>query len=839
MRRLPLSAILSLWSGVFLVPLAAPLFAAPVAFGPPEPTRSGLGSYYVALSDVDGDADLDVIVANYDGREVVVSKNVGGRFGSYLAGYPSGGAVYARAADLDADGRPDLLNIDFVEHTIGIRYNLGDGSFGERRTVPVGRFPRWIAVADVDLDGLVDLLVANHETANVSILSGAAGHTAVTSTVPCGGHPKTLSTGDLDGDGRVDVVIGNYDENRLSILHNLPGGFTRVDLPFTASGISEIVVADFDRDGRLDLAGACEDGTMGVWRNQGSLSFAGSSYAIGGLAQSLATADFDRDGDLDLAAISYSRDATTVWMNDGTGQFRDPREVPSNFEPRGVAAGDVDGDGFPDLVSANYDPSSPGVFSVMRNRGAAVPVGECPRQSFSTGFGPSQVVAADLDGDGRLDLAVANEDQTASVLLQGGSDGFMPAASYPVGSLSQSLAVGDFDRDGRPDLAVANYSESTVSLLLNDGSGRFVPSVEIPVGSHPRFVVAVDVDRDGAMDLVTADYGDAVRPGTVTVLTNDSKRPKRERDRGRPGPPSQAPKFRPSTYPVGVGPYLVGAADLDRDGRVDLYTSDYDGHTVTVLRQKPNKRFEPFGSYPVGWAVTATAGDLDRDGYLDLVVAGFQEGLISILLNRGDGRFGPRADQRVGQNPRSIEVADLNRDGRSDIVVALAGESRVALLTQRADGTFSTSVCESGSVPKWVTVADVDGDGSLDFVTANYGEETVSIIGEPRIIARQAHPLVGAGHPSSVQLAPCVPNPGSAPVTLSFALPSSMRARLDVFDVSGRRIATLVDGVLEAGSHRATWGGITQAGVRAQAGIYFYRLEAGGQKIQRRMSLVH
>ncbi len=194
----------------------------------------------------------------------------------------------------------------------------------------------------------------------------------------------------------------------------------------------------------------------------------------------------------------------------------------------------------------------------------------CPSPSFGTatnfgaGGGPVGVAGGDFNGDGSLDLAVANyNSDNVSVLLGDGSGGFGTPTNFSVGSIPGSVAVGDFNRDGIPDLAVANNGSNNVTVLLGNGS-----ATNFPVGTAPNWVAVGDFNRDGSPDLVTANYGS----NNVSVLLNLCN------------VSCPSPSYGTATnFPVGTLPVSVAVGDFNRDGNPDLAVANQSSDNVSVL----------------------------------------------------------------------------------------------------------------------------------------------------------------------------------------------------------------------------------------------------------------
>ena len=334
-----------------------------------------------------------------------------------------------------------------------------------------------------------------------------------------------------------------------------------------------------------------------------------------------------------------------------------------------------------------------------------------PRLSFAAGVGPTvpmgfggyrdaaTLVAGDLNGDGKSDLALGSFQDEAVWLALSTQSGRLAIqqAEYRVDGGPAALAAGDLNRDGSVDLVVAEAHSSLVSVLLNDGHGEFAPHVDYPTAASPVSVALADLDGDHQLDVTTAD---ADRKG-VSVLLNR-------------GDGTFAAK---DDYGTALGPVTVAAGDLDRDGHPDLVTANTSG-SVSVLLNRGDGSFGPRVDYAAGGAPNSlTLADFDGDGVLDAAVASArarQGKHVTVLLGRGDGTFRLRRYFPVRAFASRLASGDLNGDGSPDLVFSDGGA--LAVMLNRGDATFQG--------PLWFGLADTiaagdfNGDGRLDLAGA-------------------------------------------------------------------------------------------------------------------------
>lgn len=347
-----------------------------------------------------------------------------------------------------------------------------------------------------------------------------------------GPGPYAIAVGDFNGDGIADLAVTSKDNGTVTILLGKGDGtFTPASGgPVTVgSAPVALLTGDFNADGNLDLAVVnSDDGTVTILLGNGDGTFtqaANSPITVGTKPRSLAVADFNRDGIADLAVANYGDGTVTILLSNGDGTFRQPAGSPVNAgtTPYSVAAGDFNGDGIPDLAIAN---GAADTVTILLGAGDGT-FTQAPTSPTTPGFAPTVVAIADFNGDGKADLAVANNGNNTVTILLGNGDGtFAQAANSPVkvGTSPYSVVVGDFDGDGIADLAVANASgngpkstyKGTVTILQGNGDGTFTPAPQspVPVGNWPISIAAGDFNQDGIPDLAVTNYSS----GTVSVL---------------------------------------------------------------------------------------------------------------------------------------------------------------------------------------------------------------------------------------------------------------------------------------------------------------------------------
>jgi len=421
--------------------------------------------------------------------------------------------------------------------------------------------------------------------------------------------------------------------------------------------------------------------------------------------------------------------------------------------------------------------------------------------SHSAGTAPQDVVVADFNGDGKLDLAVADNGNPSTgdkggvrILLGNGDGTFQPAQFVNAGNNPTFIAAGDFNGDGKTDLAVSDLGalpmggNGNLAVLLGNGNGTFQPPIVLSAGVNPSAMALGDFNGDGKLDIAVIDFGNSSgNNGALYVLLGNGD--------GTFQPPVLVNAGNsPAAFPT-----AIVAEDFNGDGKLDLAVASSDSN-VSVLLGNGDGTFQAPVFYPVFMIPTSlAAGDLKGNGKTDLALASlvcltFCGSSIQVLYGNGDGTFqssqdvsltyadGPPPElpgelslcSALGYKfwkgigiclPLSLQVADFDGSGKASLV-GIGGVPSGGLFVLPGDGDgsfegvlgypdFFEGIWPSpGGGGAGLAVADFNGDGKLDIVStfqgdANNAPNVTVLLNEtvPYGAKTQTKPRLGAGRP--------------------------------------------------------------------------------------------
>jgi hypothetical protein len=719
----------------------------------------GFGPSSFALGDLDGDGDVDILVGDsfFGSPGVSVLKNNGDQTFAAPVYYstPLNEVVGEVAlSDFDSDGDLDAfatIRGDFDQMTkIKVWRNNGDGTFVAPVEFTTGQGPVGIVIADFTGDGKPDVITANYGGSSISILrhNGLAGGSAgflPPVSYSTTNHAEKIAVADVNGDQILDVVtggqVGTTFAASLAVMINTGNGVFAAPVVYDAApggrfGSTAVALADLDNDGDVDLIG-------------------GGLYSSG----------------------SVDNGAVTIRRNNGSGTFGSAEIILfANFtsQPKELTAGNLNGDGFPDIVAAVPSGRAIEGFVTVNSNGSGgfnTPVYyEASQQTFDVA-----IVDLDDDGDGDV-ITLANSSAAVTVHENLGEGSFPVLTRYEVASLSDAVESADIDNDGDIDIVVNGEfdvasNDPLLKILKNNGNGTFAPAIDYTPARNFADMKLRDINGDGFVDLIFAPDGNFPPYHFGTALNN--------------GNGTFAPTVVTNVFSCGEG--TIDAADLDHDGDLDIVLTEEEtcqggeAH-IFIFRNDGNQNFVRMpdinlpGRLPHGLALAEVTGDSNID-----IITVLSDGM-GVFPGNGNLTFGAPIISATA--PFKFKMADFNGDGLLDVGMIMQqpsfGTDSIGTALGNGNGTFQavrtqtgSSVFENLRISNDLEPGDVNGDGTPDLIVFNYASNDVSaFIGNPDGSLRP-HQRYGIGNTPILGTLADFNGDGRIDVAASIGLPPS------------------------------------------------------------------
>ncbi|MCB2206224.1 T9SS type A sorting domain-containing protein [bacterium] len=641
-----------------------------------ECVETGGPTSSLKLADLDGDGHTDLVIG---APFKAYLGNGDGTFG-VPTGLPSTGRGHVAVADMNNDGKLDVVVADLTTNAQNAEIYLGDGAgiFSLSDSYLTDHHSSGVALGHFNSDAYLDVVVSNWNGHSVTVLMND-GTGKFASAVEYPGHTycQQVTTGDFNGDSMDDLAIVSWSLHSVAIrLNDGNGGFSnRTDYSTTGSAPNGIGSADINGDGIIDLA-VCnaysDDVTVFLGASGGTFSVK-TKLPAGDYPTETAFSDVTNDGKPDLLVSHMYSSDVYIYEGDGTGGFtyRDKISFGGIAAPASILNADVNDDGNPDVITGNYSSKNVSVYLGTGNGDFQTPV-QYPAHGNVRG-----IVLKDLDGDGDLDIAAGHRwIDGISVMKGDGLGSFAAPVHYAAGQNTHVIRAADVDGDADADLIAINTFSNDFSLLLNNGDATFGAATSYALGAEPRGLEVADFNGDGAPDVfiplkgsksalfylgdgqagftapVTISLPDEIESSLVGEYTNDSY-------------PDIA-----CTFVGSVDFHILPSNGLGGFASVITYTTN-SGRSITTIGE----------------------GDFNADGYRDFALSQNVSNRVRILL--GDPQCGFQLSVSVPTdiNPRLTCPGDINGDGKPDIVTTNFSTDNLSLLMN------TTTACSSISAP--------------------------------------------------------------------------------------------------------------------------------------------
>lgn len=677
-------------------------FAAPVNYAVDFP-------YELSTGDFNSDGKSDLVTAGNGSGLSILKGNGDGTFQKSVNFL--GGGNFATVLDLNGDAKPDIVSAQTANSVAVFINETGphsiSGTVRDDNNVPL-----WTAT--VVLTGGTPVVIKTDATGTFAFNDLTAGQTYTVTPSMTNRIFAPLNQTFINLSSNVTAdFIGTLNHYSISGSVRDISGVGMAGVTMTLSGFRSGTITTGD-DGSYAFTNLPGGGNYTVTPSRAKFMFSPPASAANNLSS-------DRVFNFTGRVATFSISGGVI--NADTGSSIDGFTIELTGTRTGTAVTTVFGYSFSGLpVDGDYTVTAYVANRLFTNFKLLPPTSHtitalsdnvpapfiAKRLAFATGnLDPLGIACGDLNGDGKLDVAVATTTGSNIHVLLGNGDGTLQTqVAYPADSKPADVVIADFDGDGKADVASANIFGSNVSIFIGNGDGTLKTRVNYPVGSQPSKLKVSDFNNDGKIDLAVLGS-----PDTLSILL------------GNGNGTFQAAINR--TIATAVSPVLPG--DLNGDGKLDLVLLGFPGN-VLVLVGRGDGTFDDPVSYPASnEVVNATLADLNSDGKLDVAVASRLPDVLTILLGRGDGTFQTGTKTSIPMTPADLISHDFDGDGKPDLV--FAGDSGgFGFLSGNGDGTFSpTVVYQSGPFSRRLVPGDFNNDSKLDFAISQ-GNGEVSVV---------------------------------------------------------------------------------------------------------------